>query len=245
VVSGTLPLTCALAKWEQPMNIARCVPALALAVAFALLPSLAHADDSDEKACPGLKEWKAAHPHPKVAADAKVDMPELRAELHQHVAADQKAREAMFDASGAIDPNAMEAMSKVDGDNLRWFKKIVAEHGFPTVAQVGQDGVGDAFLLVQHADIDPAFQASMLAVLETRLASGGFRKSQFAMLTDRVLIAQGKRQRYGSQYDLEKAGDLKMMPTEDPAHLDARRDKMDLPPIALYECALRASNASN
>ena len=228
--------------------------AYALANTLILAATLLHAaparaqegDAALAKACPGLKEWKAAHPHAGREADAadkdsKASQPEVQATLRERVDADQQAREAVFAGPGAPDEKSIKAMLAVDADNLAWLKQLVAKQGFPTVAQVGRSGVANAFLLVQHADTDPDFQASMLEVLRARVAEDGIRKSEVAMLTDRVLIAQGKPQRYGSQYAQAKDGGLVPKPTEDPAHVDERRDGMELPPMALYECVLRAS----
>jgi len=226
--------------------------ALVLAPAFIfvsmlLAPTHARADEGDDalfQACPGLKDWKAAHPRDKDAVantDAKPTLPELGVDLEKRVDADQKARDAVFAGANAPDERAIPAMLAVDHENLEWLKQLVAKQGFPTVAQVGPKGVGNAFLLVQHADADPGFQASVLEVLQARLGSGGIRKSEVAMLTDRVLVAQGKPQRYGSQYDRGKDGSFKLKPTEDVPHLDERRAAMELPPSALYECALRVS----
>lgn len=57
------------------------------------------------------------------------------------------------------------------------------------------------------------------------------------MLTDRMLLAQGKPQRYGSQF-LIKDGVPTLHPTEDRVGLDARRAAMGLAPIADYACVL-------
>jgi len=209
------------------------------------------ADDEDAalmKACPGLEAWKQLHAHGKDAAataTAKPSLPGLQAELKRRVAADQRARETFDDGSGAPDPKAVQTLLSVDADNLRWFKQQVADHGFPTVEEVGTDGVGDAFTLVQHADSDPDFQQQMLETMRARLAAGGIKKSEVAMLTDRVLVAQGKPQRYGSQYLRAKDGSFVPKPTEDAGHVDERRRQMDLMPLADYECVLRESYKSD
>ena len=218
-----------------------------LAFSVLLLAPAARADDDEAllKACPGLEAWKASHPHARdaaaSAAAAKPSLPDLQAELKRRVADDQKAREALNGGSGPLDPKAVQAMLSVDADNLRWLRQRVAEHGFPTVEQVGEDGVGDAFTLVQHADADPGFQQAMLESMRPLLATGGVKKSEVAMLTDRVLVAQGKAQRYGSQFARAKDGSFAPKPTEDPEHLDERRRQMDLMPLADYECVLRES----
>jgi hypothetical protein len=222
---------------------------LALTLALLAFPLGASALDDDAlfKACPALRAWAAAHPRSSSEASeapgTTIAKPALRAELARRADADQKARE-VFETSTMPDPKSMDAMSSVDRENLKWLKRVVAKTGLPTVEQVGIDGVGNAFLLVQHADSDPDFQEAMLAVLEQRLASGGVRKSEFAMLTDRVLSARGKPQRYGTQFERKENGAFVQKPTEDPEHLDERRRQMDLMPMSTYECVLRASYAS-
>jgi hypothetical protein len=57
--------------------------------------------------------------------------------------------------------------------------------------------------------------------------------SHMAYLTDRVLVADGKPQRYGTQFH-SVDGKLQPRPTEDPANLDARRKSVGLPPMAEY-----------
>lgn len=211
-----------------------------------------------DTACPGVAKWQAAqqaaHADETEAAIAARDAarsfsaPEERRQLLQRVEADQQAREASIAASQGADPDGAAARAiykqgyAVDGDNLAWLKTQVQKSGFPTVAQVGEQGMTAAFLLVQHADRDPAFQISALDTLNRRGAEKGVKDSEIAMLTDRVLRAQGKPQRYGTQFgpDPQHAGKLAMAPVEDPQHLDQRRDRMGLPPIKDYRCVMDA-----
>lgn len=127
----------------------------------------------------------------------------------------------------------------MDSDNLRWLKAVVATQGFPIFADVGEEGFHDAWLLVQHADSDPAFQTAVLESLKPLLTSAGVARREFAMLTDRVLTAQGKPQRYGSQFVPTKDGSFVPKPTEDVAQLERRRAAMELMPMAAYTCMLR------
>lgn len=146
-----------------------------------LLSTAAMADDGDAalfKACPGVAAWAANHPHSDVkAARSKqaehVSEPALRDELASRVANDQKVRAALIAAGGA-DCAAGKQAAAVDGDNLVWIKAVVRKRGFPTIDQVGASGFDDAWLLVQHADGDPAFQAAVLEVLKPLLMSGDF-----------------------------------------------------------------------
>lgn len=220
-----------------------------LMVAALLLPATVRADDDADlmKACPGLAGWAAMHPHVDEAnaredAGRRVTDPALRRELAARGEADQRARDTAL-AAGMRDPVANKAMLVVDADNLAWLKAVVARQGFPTPEAVGAQGVANAWLLVQHADRDPAFQAAVLKTLESRLAGSGVRKADVAMLTDRVLLAQGKLQRYGSQFKPSQDGSPVSEPTEDMAHVDQRRASMDLMPLADYRCMLHFSYA--
>lgn len=215
---------------------------LALSV---LSPALAMADDGDAalfKACPGVGVWAADHPHSSEKAahgqeTEHVSDPALRRELATRSANDQRARKAMI-AAGSGAGAAGKKAAAVDVDNLRWLKAVVDNQGFPTTAQVGKSGFNDAWLLVQHADSDPAFQAAVLEQLKPLLTHDGVPRPQFALLTDRVLRHQGKPQRYGSQFMPAKDGSFALEPTEDMAHLEQRRAAMGLMPLPAYQCVL-------
>lgn len=196
------------------------------------------------KQCPSMAAWMNAKEaevtaYRKAHPLGKPTEPDLRAELLKMVDADQKARNAVI-ADGFKDKVLLKAMLAVDAANLPRIKQIDARQGFPTLAQVGKDGVQAAFILVQHADSDPAFQAHVLAELKSRPDQGGVGAQDYSLLTDRVLLAQHKPQRYGTQFDMVDGGkDMKLRPTEDLPGLDKRRTAIGLPLLADYECALR------
>lgn len=219
-----------------------------IATWLALAGVVAHAADGDDaelaRQCPAMSTWiqvakaeRAAAA--KVDASAKPGQPTLRTELLKMAEADQQAR-ATFMAGEKKDLASMQVFLAADARNLPRIKQVVAEQGFPTLAQVGRDGVEAAWLLVQHADQDPAFQMQVLDDLQTRSAHGGISAQNYALLVDRVLIAQHQPQRYGTQYRVVD-GKLQPDPTEDPANVDKRRAAAGLPPLADYECVLRVS----
>lgn len=206
-------------------------------------------DDAMRTQCPAAQAWmdKLAKAHPELstkgaAADAKAahisDMA-LRSELLKRRDKDVAERKAWIDAPGSQELG--KAVFAMDKDNLAWMKHRFGDGAFPVASQVGRDGVSAAFLLVQHADQDPAFQASMLPALIKAGEHGDAYNGDVAMLTDRVLRAQGKPQRYGTQYMVDPKHPSAMMPqpTEEPANVDKRRASMELMPQADYECMLR------
>ena len=172
----------------------------------------------------------------RVAAnDAKrnaAQKPELRDELVRMVEEDQAARRAAG-AAGFQDAAANERMKAVDVKNTTRMKEIIAQNGWPTKALVGERASRGAFLLVQHADLDPAFQRQCLPMLEKAVAAGEGSPQDLAFLTDRVLVAEGKPQRYGSQFH-NVDGKLALRPIEDEANVDARRAAVGLEPLAEY-----------
>jgi hypothetical protein len=170
--------------------------------------------------------------------------PELREELLKLREKDQGPRHRLSEELLGDDEQQklMEEMTANDAANRDRLKQIIAEHGFPTVSMVGQDGADTAFLIVQHADKDPEWQASMLPVLEELSKKGEASKASVAYLTDRVLRAQGKPQLYGTQYYQDEGpnGAPAYVPpvVEDPKNLDKRRMSMGLGKWANYEAQM-------
>lgn len=154
---------------------------------------------------------------------AKLDAP-LRSELLRREARDQEARTAALANRGEkIDREDWRRVEAVDDDNTRWLQEVIAAKGWPDSTLVGVDGAHAAWMLLQHADRDPEFQARMLPLMEAAAARGTMAAADVAMFTDRVLLAQGKPQRYGSQFQTGDDGVMRMRPVEDEAGLDARR----------------------
>jgi hypothetical protein len=148
---------------------------------------------------------------------------DLRAELLRRVVPDQEARWA----------HDSGAMQQADADNLPWIRQVVAEHGWPGRSDVGDDGAQAAWLLVQHADADPAFQRECLGLLTAAVGQGEARRAHLALLTDRVLVAEGQPQEYGTQLRY-RGGECVPFPLRDPEQVDERRAAMALQPLAEY-----------
>lgn len=144
---------------------------------------------------------------------------DLRNELLQMMALDQatihKAPEQGFNQLRVKHATRMQA--------------IVTEFGWPTIEMVGKEASQAAWLLVQHADHDQAFQQRMLSVMRPLALNGKINASNYAYLYDRTHQPQG----YGTQGQCE-GRDFKPFPIEDPAQLDQRRQEMGMPPAQSY-----------
>ncbi len=148
---------------------------------------------------------------------------ELRAELLRRMEKDQAARRARDTA----------AWQAADAENLPWLKQVIAEAGWPTASLVGEDGALAAWLLVQHADRDPRFQRQCLGLLTAAAEQGEASPAHVAYLTDRVLLAEGKQQEYGTQAIGRESG-WAARNLRDPADVDERRARAGLRPLAEY-----------
>ena len=160
----------------------------------------------------------------------------LARQLALRVEADQAARNLMTLAfERGEQPSAADGalVSAVDSLNTAWLKGVVAERGWPTVSLVGEKGASDAWLLTQHADRDRPFQREALALMAVAVAQGEASGIDFAYLTDRVRLADGRPQVYGTQLDVAD-GQPRPFPIEDPEGVDARRAAVGLGPLADY-----------
>ncbi len=147
-----------------------------------------------------------------------------RRELEQRLA-DARAKGSTFNEA----PLWKEILA-ADEANQKRFAEIVRAHGWPKRSQVGHAGANAAFGIVQHAGLD--YQLVYLPMMRVAVATDEADPKALALLEDRVLMRQGKPQRYGSQVDTRRGVDL--FPVEDPPGLDARRAAIGLQQICDY-----------
>lgn len=185
--------------------------------------------------CGGSAKPPQATLPPAVATGAAPN-DSLRYELMLRVRTDQASRERFMirqQTNGRVDSSDVARLGTVDTANTHWLERVIARQGWPTAAQVGPAGVRGALLLVQHADLDTAFQARVLPAIQKAYAAGELPGGDVAMLTDRVAVNQGRPQVYGTQAKLAN-GRWVPVPIADSATVDARRAAMGLPPLRDY-----------
>ena len=131
------------------------------------------------------------------------------------------------------------AIAERDHANTEWLKEIVARDGWPKRSIVGEHQANFAWLLVQHADLDPAFQLRALRLMEPLVPGGEVARPDYALLFDRVQLQIAGTQRYGTQMTC-RAGTWTPLPLEDEAAVPRRRVEAGLPPMAEYVAQMRA-----
>ena len=185
-----------------------------------------------------------------------VSLPDLRDELVIRAAIDQGARKAAIawaaehGINGIVDENSLTdeekaahahlqaEVARIDADNTAWLKKIVDERGWLKNSDVGPDGADAAWLIVQHAIGDSLFQRQCLDLM-TAVSKDEISQQNLAGLTDRVLLAEGKNQIYGTQF-VVREGEWVPLRLEDEKNVDARRAEAGLPPMDEYKAVLEA-----
>jgi hypothetical protein len=163
-------------------------------------------------------------------------MSDLRAEIASRVAMDQAVQRELSDRIQAGQPigPASARQDSVFNANLQWVRLILAQYGWPGRRLVGEEGSHGAWLLLQHADRDTALQRTALQLLETAVRDNDASSRDLAYLTDRVRVAEGRLQVYGTQLQYDSRGCASPKPSEEPAQLDARRASVRLEPVAQY-----------
>ncbi len=123
-------------------------------------------------------------------------------------------------------------MYYIDSTNLVVLESLISKYGWLGKSFVGARGNQTCFLVVQHAD--SATQVKYLPVMQKSVDEGESNPEDFALLQDRVLMRQGKKQIYGSQVVYDKQGNPVFYPIEDEKNVNTRRAKMGLQPIEKY-----------
>jgi hypothetical protein len=163
---------------------------------------------------------------------------DLRIELEQMREADQAIRQEAMEivrANGIDSPEygALRARGRdQDARHQARLIQIVEEHGWPGRSLVGEVASGGAFLILQHGDV--AMQEKYLPLVREAVAAGETHPSQLAMLEDRVLVARGKPQIYGTQLTRGPDGKPSLWPIAEEAQVAERRARMGLEPLVEY-----------
>jgi hypothetical protein len=182
-------------------------------------------------AAPGQGRW--VPPDPKVACASAADKT-LCAELLAVRDRDQAVRYRELDEGST--PAVVGEAARVDRENLARVEAIVAARGWPGRSLVGDDASGAAWTVIQHADLP--VQERYLAMMTKAADAGDLDRGLLATTVDRVAVAQGKPQTYGTQFR-EVGGRFVPFPIADEAHVDERREKVGLGPLAEYAETMR------
>ncbi len=151
----------------------------------------------------------------------------LRTELLSMREKDLSTRKKLADRGELEHDNYHPEMRKIHQDNNSRIKEIITDIGWPMKSVVGDDGAEAAWLIVQHAILEPEFQKECLIRLKEAVENGEANSWHLAYLQDRVLIQEGKPQIFGTQH-IANNGRMEPLPIEDIKVADLRRKELGL-----------------
>jgi pimeloyl-ACP methyl ester carboxylesterase len=115
-------------------------------------------------------------------------------------------------------------------------KKIIKDYGYPVPELVGKESSHHFFMMIQHSDADVDFQTKMLKTIEKEAIKGNIEKDDYAHLLDRVLLAKGEQQLYGTQVEYDTINNQKAIPKNlyKPEECNERRAKLGIETLEDY-----------
>lgn len=174
----------------------------------------------------------------KAQAESHMNKP-LARELEKIFDDDQKFRLLAESAAKVTDKDSpeLDSLEKIikayDEKNLIRVKELLDKYGWLGTDDVGRKGNQALYLVLLHADT--ATRNKYLPMMRDAVQRGKASSGELALLEDRNLIDEGKKQRYGSQLKFDKeAGTYELYPIEDEAEVNDRRKELGLAPLEDY-----------
>jgi hypothetical protein len=152
-----------------------------------------------------------------------IDTTAIKAQLEVILERDQKTRKGT---------DSVAFVHFIDSTNLVQVESLIAKYGWLGQSFVGARGNQTIFLVIQHADL--VTQEKYLPMLQKSVEEGESRPWDLALLQDRILMRQGKKQIYGSQVVFNETGGQEFYPIEDEKNVNIRREKVGLMPLEEY-----------
>ena len=125
------------------------------------------------------------------------------------------------------------SIGRQDSLNLLKVKSILDKKGWLEPTEVSEEGNSAIFLVIQHADKET--QEKYLPMMRSAVKEGKARGQDLALLEDRLALAQGEKQIYGSQIRRNAdTGIYYVAPLRNPQQVNERRNSVGLGPIENY-----------
>ncbi len=174
----------------------------------------------------------------KEKAEANMNMP-LKRELDSIFEEDQRERRRIDSIQKKFGMQSQEmkdhwkVIMRKDSFNLRRVTQILDQYGWLGRDVIGGQANMTLFLVIQHAD--QKTQEKYLPMMQEAAKQGRAEPRNLALLEDRVALAQGKKQIYGSQIHYDNAtGKYFVAPIEDEVNVNKRRAAVGLEPLEQY-----------
>jgi hypothetical protein len=162
----------------------------------------------------------------------------LREELLSMRDADLNMRSRLI-AEGRLFGGYNEDMALLHKQHAARFREILSAYGWPGRSIAGEEGCGAAWLVLQHAILDPPLMRSAQPMLEKAVHCGEAPPAYLAYLVDRIRTLQGQAQVYGTQHDWDDSGMMSPLPIEHAEGVGGRRAELGMEPLSSHTARLR------
>lgn len=134
----------------------------------------------------------------------------------------------------SLEPGVEIQLADLTLKNSEYLRGLLLEVGWIDVERFGYSASNAAFLILQHS-WDVPMMIAALPSLKKDVDRGLMESDTYALLYDRLQLALGLRQRYGSQIARTPQGEPFVLPVEgDPSQIDDFRRQLGLIPLADY-----------
>lgn len=121
---------------------------------------------------------------------------------------------------------------EVDKKNLILVESIVENCTLATIESLGEPIVYRFFIIIQHAPKE--YREKYIPFFKKMAKKGLLKQRTLALMIDRMLIDNGEKQLYGTQYKINKrTGKEKLQPIQSIELADSLRSEINLPPLQI------------
>lgn len=158
---------------------------------------------------------------PSTKQDKKNTYDSLQIVLEEVLILDQEGREKGW---------GWEKIMEADRKNLLIVTAILDQYGWIDSSNIGTKASEALFYVIQHADLE--YQEKYYPMFQESVDQGASSMVHYAMMTDRILMRKGKKQRFGTQGSSgnlrQGSAEMLIWPIENPAIVNELRKEVGL-----------------
>jgi hypothetical protein len=158
-----------------------------------------------------------------IDSSSKLQYDSVRVELEQMFYIDQGLRKIFEDSVGYNSSEANRFLGRlwtIDKINQKELQEILDKYGWLPISKVGVRANEAIFYIIQHSNID--MMDKYFPQLQELAKKSEAKKTDAAMMEDRLLMWKGKKQKYGTQASWIN-GRSAIWPIEEPDKVDSLR----------------------